>query len=74
MRVLDTLSILLARIVLLGNGEVHEKTYTFIAVNLEAFKHYMMRVSASSLHRKSTDSLILNFPWMPYTLAVSVQV
>ena len=38
MRVLDTLSILLARIVLLGNGEVHEKTYTFIAVNLEAFK------------------------------------
>ena len=59
---LATLSLLVVRIALLEYSKIHEKAYKCIVcefVSLEAFKmYYVMRASAPSLHRESTDSLI----------------
>ena len=54
---LATLSIPVVRISLLEYNKIHEKALKF--VSLEAFKmYYVMRASAPSLHRESTDSPI----------------
>ena len=57
---LATLSILVVTIVLLEYSKVHEKAYKFIVCEFGGFKmYYAMRVSTPSLHRDSTDSLII---------------
>ena len=40
-RFLATLSVLLARVVLLENGEVHEKAYKFIVFEFEGFSNVL---------------------------------
>ena len=54
---LSTLSVLLVRIAL-EYSKIHEKAYQFIVCEFGGFQMYVMRASAPSLHRESTDSLI----------------
>ena len=57
---LSTLSVLLVRISLLEYSKIHEKPYKFIVCEFRGFKmYYVMRASAPSLLRESTDSLII---------------
>ena len=56
---LATLSVLVVRIVLLEYSKIMKRLTSLYFVSLEAFKmYYVMRVSAPSLHRESTDSLM----------------
>ena len=53
---LATLSVLVVRISLLEYSKIHEKAYKCIVCEFGGF--HVMRASAPSLHRESTDSLI----------------
>ena len=59
---LASLSVLVVRIAFLEYSKIHEKAYRFIVCELGGFQNvlrdYVMRASAPSLHRESTDSLI----------------
>ena len=57
---LATLSVLIVRIALLEYSKIHEKAYKCIVCEFGGFQnvYYVMRASAPSLHRESTDSLI----------------
>ena len=55
------LSVLVVRISLLEYSKIHENQVYSFFVSLEAFKmYYVMRASAPSLHRESTDYIIQN--------------
>ena len=56
---LATLSVLIVRIALQEYSKIHEKAYKCIVCVFGGFKmYYVMRASAPSLHRETTDSLI----------------
>ena len=52
---LATLSVLVVRISLLEYSKIHETAYKFIICEFGGFQN-VMRASAPSLHRESTDS------------------